>query len=204
MIFFFGIVSAVTGLTFLGLSFWLVFFPPASVDTATTSPPVPGKRPEPVRPAPPKSVPPQKSPLENRARGAVAWDQPDEAKLASTEWYRKSKLQEFATIVDVAKAVCQSAGHRQVLSDLDTILLGGTLLIAAWPSLRPALEKNPGAMFACQIMLVSCWTTPQSALRHFGLHERNGNDSDRDVLNLITVTASSLKQMLTQMGIPLK
>lgn len=134
----------------------------------------------------------------------VRFDDFDEGKLAANASYRNTRMDEFAKIIRVAKEVCQAEGHSEAVPHLDTIMVGGGLLMVAWPALRPNLEGNAAAKFACSVMLVACWTTPQSAIRRFGLQEQKGNDTDRDVLNLISITASSLRQILEKMGIPLR
>jgi len=125
----------------------------------------------------------------------------DEKRLASDDSYRSSKLKEFAEIVDVAKDSCRQAGRHECVSDLDTILGLGTVLFLAWGELRPKLDAVPMGLLAYSVMVIGCWTTPQSAIRMFALHEAKPGDTEEVTAKLVTTTASSLTQMMAKLGL---
>jgi len=139
--------------------------------------------------------------LVQRARSVLAYGQMDEKRLASEESYRSSKLREFSEIIDVAKDSCRQAGRHECVSDLDTIMGLGTILFLAWGELRPKLNAVPMGLFAYSVMVIGCWTTPQSAIRMFALHEAKPGDTEEVTAKLVTTTASSLKQMMAKLGL---
>ena len=144
---------------------------------------------------------PAPSGLVQRARSALSYGQLDEKRLASDESYRISKVNEFSEIIDVAKDACRQAGRGECVSDLDTIMALGTILFLAWGELRPRLEAQRTALFAYSMTLVFCWTTPQSAIGQFALHEAKPGDTEEATAKLVTTTASTLKQMMAKLGL---
>ncbi|HUT95409.1 MAG TPA: MJ0042-type zinc finger domain-containing protein [Thermoguttaceae bacterium] len=140
--------------------------------------------------------------LEARARSVLSYETVDEKRLATDEPYRKSKVEERAEIIAVAKEACEAAGHTDCISHLDTILGLGTILYMAWGKLAPRMEaKNMEVFEYTEILVVACWDTPESVIRRFALREHKPDETDEDLVHLVAVTASSLKQTFEALGL---
>ncbi|HUT95408.1 MAG TPA: SHD1 domain-containing protein [Thermoguttaceae bacterium] len=193
-------IAVAGGVLLLGIGWWIWAkrrsgrSRPAKSESIATPAPVARSSATPPSPAAPSG-------LVQRARSALSYGQLDEKRLASDDSYRTSKVNEFSEIIEVAKDACREAGRTECLSALDQIMVLGTILYLAWGELRPKLEAVPMGLFAYSVMVIGCWTSPQSAIRQFALHEAKPGDTEEATAKLVTTTASSLKQLMAKLGL---